>query len=88
MKKFYRLGIAPYTPILSGLIFDNKRDANRRSKDENRCGEYRGRGVRVYPCNEDGQILVAVAPRECTCVGSCRGSEGLGDNWRCVLHAA
>lgn len=55
--KLYRLGIAPMTPILSGLIFDSKREANRRARDENRCGEYRGRGVRVYRCDKEGRII-------------------------------
>lgn len=58
--KFYRLGVAPLTPILSGLIFDSKREANRRARDENRIGEYRGRGVRVYPCDENGRIIADV----------------------------
>ncbi len=56
---FYRLGIAPFVPILSGLIFDDRKEATRRAKDENRCGEYRGRGVRVYRCNADGQIIAS-----------------------------
>ena len=25
-------------------------------------------------------------PRDCTCLGSCRGSEGLSVGWRCVLQ--
>lgn len=86
-QAFYRLGMAPYVPILSGLIFDNRRDAARRAKDENRCGEYRGRGVRVYRCDENGQIIPDKDHKECTCVGSCRGADGLGDGWRCVLAA-
>ncbi len=51
-KIIYVLGIAPYQHILHDLEFDNKADANRRARDENQVGEYRGRGVRAYKLSE------------------------------------
>lgn len=56
-KRYYRLGIQPLMPILSGLIFDNRKDATQRAREENRIGEYRGRGVTVFPCNAAGRIV-------------------------------
>ncbi len=47
-KTIYVLGIPPYQRILHSLEFDNKADASRRARDENKIGEYRGRGVKVY----------------------------------------
>lgn len=26
--------------------------------------------------------------RDCTCIGSCRGSAGLAERWRCVMEAS
>jgi hypothetical protein len=54
---YYRLGIAPFTPILPGLIFTVRKVATQRAREENRMGEYRGRGVKVYRCDADGKIL-------------------------------
>ena len=86
-KTFYRLGMAPYVPVLSGLIFDNYREAARRAKDENHCGEYRGRGIRVYKCDENGSIVIPDLRKPCTCLGCCRGAEGLGEGWKCEMAA-
>lgn len=60
-NKYYRLGYAPVTMILDGLIFDSKREANRRAKDENRAGEFRGRGVKAYACDSSGNVILPVA---------------------------
>lgn len=49
-KAYYRLAIAPLNPILSGLIFDDRKEAAERAKEENRCGDYKGRGVKVIRC--------------------------------------
>ncbi len=57
-NKFYRLGMAPYVPVLSGLIFDNRSAAARRASQENKFGEFRGRGVKVYPCDASGNFII------------------------------
>ena len=65
-----------HTPILSGLIFDNKRDANRRAKDESlwRVSRSRRACLSVQWGRPDPSRSSAQKCR----VGSCRGSEGLG----------
>lgn len=55
-NRYYRLGIAPLTPILSGLVFSDKKEAAASAREHNRIGEYRGRGVKVYPCDMDGNV--------------------------------
>ena len=58
IQRYYRLGMAPFTPILSGLIFTDRKEATRRARDENKCGEFRGRGIKVSPCTYLGELLV------------------------------
>ena len=57
-QHFWRLSIAPLTPILSGLIFTDKKEANRLAWDHNRIGEFRGRGVKAVKCDCNGNILL------------------------------
>ena len=57
-KKYWKLGFPPYQGILPGLIFENRKEAQERAKLENQMGEYKGRGVKVYPCNERGIIFI------------------------------
>jgi len=41
------------------------------------CGETANRSdASKHPCYET---------RPCTCLGTCRGAEGLGEGWHCVL---
>lgn len=51
-KAIYVLGIPPFSRILHGLEFENKKEAQRRAREENRIGEYRGRGVKVYKLSD------------------------------------
>jgi len=51
-RRQYVLGIPPYHRILPGLVFDSRREAQERARAENRVGEYRGRGVKVYAESE------------------------------------
>lgn len=53
-KKYYRLAIAPYQPILSGFVTDDKKEATQFARENNKIGEYRGRGVRVIQCDANG----------------------------------
>ncbi len=55
--RYWRLGIPPCTPILPGLIYNDKQEAVARAREENRCGPYKGRGVKVYPCDQNGNII-------------------------------
>ena len=41
------LAIPPLHRILRDLTFNTKADAVARAKEENACGEFKGRGVRV-----------------------------------------
>lgn len=51
-KQVYVLGIAPYIRILNGLEFDNRKEASERAREENRYGEFKGRGVKIYKKEE------------------------------------
>ena len=53
-QAYWRLAIAPYQPILRGLVFDSKEEASARAKEENRIGDWKGRGVKVIQCDELG----------------------------------
>jgi hypothetical protein len=55
--RFFRCGYAPLTTI-PGPIYDNRQEAAARAKAENRYGEYRGRGIKVYECTENGRLIV------------------------------
>ena len=57
-KTFWRLSTPPYMPILNGLIFEDKRQAVERARQENRCGEFRGRGVKASRCDENGRLIM------------------------------
>ena len=46
-RPLWGLAIAPLQRIIRSLTFDNRHDAVRRARDENRVGEYRGRGVKA-----------------------------------------
>ena len=54
IKKYYRCGFAPYTVF--GPIFNDKKECTERAKEENKYGEYKGRGVKVYQVDENGKI--------------------------------
>lgn len=51
-RETYVLGIPPLQRILHSLEFDSRREASERARQENRYGEYRGRGVKVYKLSE------------------------------------
>lgn len=57
MKRYYRLGYAPFNMILSSLVFEDRKEATAQARLENRYGDYRGRGVKVYLCDQDGQLI-------------------------------
>ncbi len=51
-RTIYVLGYAPFVRILSDLEFNTRPEAAARAKEENTCGKYRGRGVKVYKLAE------------------------------------
>ena len=52
----YRLGIPPLTLILPDLVFDTRKEAAERAREENRTGDYKGRGVKVYKVDDSGRM--------------------------------
>ena len=58
--KWYRLGIPPWQPILSGVMYEEKSQAKTRAREENKIGEFKGRGVKVYQCDESGILIKEV----------------------------
>jgi len=55
MKETYVLGVPPLQRICYGLEFTTRKEACVRAREENKYGEYRGRGVKVYKSSELGR---------------------------------
>lgn len=55
--KYYRCGCAPF--VVFGPTYESKGECEERAKQENACGEYRGRGVKVVQTDEGGRIVLA-----------------------------
>ena len=51
LKPVYGLMIQPLQRILRDLTFTDRKEASARARDENRCGDYKGRGVKVVRIN-------------------------------------
>jgi len=58
MTRYWTVGYAPYTTLRGAPIYTSRAEAAERARQENRCGEYRGRGCKAYPCNENGNLTV------------------------------
>lgn len=56
-KVYWRVGYAPYSTI-PGPIFEDRAQCAARAKQENRYGQWRGRGCKPYRCTEDGELLI------------------------------
>lgn len=56
--RYYRLGIPPYYLLPSSIVFTDRKQAAEYARQENRFGPYRGRGVKVYPVDENGNLLL------------------------------
>jgi hypothetical protein len=46
-----------------------------------------GKKNRLQPCRVDVLVL-EVFMQLCTCLGSCKGKEGLGPGWKCALETS
>lgn len=53
---FWRVGYAPYQ-LIPGPIFEDRAQCAARAKQENKYGEYRGRGCKPYAVDENGMLL-------------------------------
>lgn len=56
-KTYWRVGYAPYT-LIPGPIYEDRGQCAERARQENKYGEYRGRGCKPYRCDENGHILL------------------------------
>ena len=54
MKEYYRCGYAPF--VAFGPVFETKKECTERAREENKYGEYKGRGIKVYKVNKKEEI--------------------------------
>jgi hypothetical protein len=56
-QRYWTLVVHPFQRIIPGLVFTSKKEATARAREENRYGEWRGRGVVTYPCDAGGHLI-------------------------------
>jgi hypothetical protein len=76
--KYYRLGIPPLQLIKPGIVFTDRKQASDYAKQENKYGDYRGRGVKVYEVDSSGQIKSKKNPSPASIRKSFAGRLGKG----------
>ena len=52
----YRCGYAPFNVF--GPVYDDKKECSLRAREENKVGEYKGRGVKAYLVDKEGEIII------------------------------
>jgi len=57
VTRYWTVGYAPYYTI-GAPVYTSRAEAAQRAREENRCGENRGRGCKAYPCDEGGNLIV------------------------------